>query len=286
MSIPAKQVMDLRAATGMPMMKCKKALEAEDGDFEKAIERLRKEGLESAEKRSGRSTGEGLVCARVAEGAHRGVLVAVACETEPVARTPMFTEFVKRLAAQVDEQGPEGVEALLASPWIDEPGQSVENVLRGLIARIGENIRVRAIARLAVESPGHVGAYVHFNGKIGAMVALRVQSADADLTDVAKELCMHVVFQKPTVLERGEVAEDVQAKEMEIFRAQVQEDPKMANKPPQVVDKIVEGKMNAFFKQSVLTEQPWIRDDKKSVADVLKEHGATVKAFRLLQVGG
>jgi len=286
MTISAKQVMDLRAATGMPMMKCKKALEVEDGDFEKAIERLRKEGLKSAEKRSARSTGEGLVCARVAEDAHRGVLVAVACETEPVARTPMFTDFVKRLVAQVDEQAPESVDALLASPWIDEPGQSVEDVLRGLIARIGENMRIQAISGLSVEGPGHVGAYVHFNGKIGATVALEAQSADADLTEVAKELCMHVVFQKPTALERGEIPEDVQAKEMEIYLAQVQEDPKMANKPPQVVDKIVEGKMNAFFRQSVLNEQPWIRDDKKSVSNVLREHGATVKAFSLLQVGG
>ena len=286
MTISAKQVMDLRAATGMPMMKCKKALEAEGGDFEKAIDRLRKEGLKSAEKRAARATGEGLVRVHVSDDHKRATMIAVACETEPVARTDDFQTFVTRLMDHVQANPAGDADALLAQAWIDDPTQTVDEVLRGLIAKIGENMRVQAVEHVAVEGHGLVGAYVHFNEKIGAMVAIESAKENDKLAEIAKDLCMHIVFQKPAALVRSEIPQADADRELEIYRAQMREDPKMAKKPADVIDKIVEGKLGAYYKERVLTEQAWIRDDKLSVEQVLQQHGARVTAFTLLQVGG
>jgi len=287
MSISAKQVMDLRAATGMPMMKCKQALEAEGGDYEKAVERLRKEGLKAADKRAGRATGDGLVRARISPARDAGVLVAVGCETEPVSRTPLFTEFVDRLVDHVEAKRPRGVDDLLRQPWIDDGTQTVEEVRRGLIARIGENIQVLSADLLQLTCPGLVGAYVHFDHKQGAIVALGAKTVTPGLADLAKEVCMHVVFKRPQALTREEIPASVAAKEAEIARAQVTQDPKMAKKPPQVVEKIVQGKLAAFYQDAVLVEQAWFKPEvEASVAHVLAPQGATVTAFRHASVGG
>ncbi len=288
MSISAKQVMDLRKATDMPMMKCKKALEAEGGDFEKAIERLRKDGMKVAEARADRATGEGLVRVTISDDRARGSVVAVACETEPVAKTPRFVEFVDRLALQVAERAPADVDTLLTQPWIDDEGQTVDDVLRGLVGVIRENIKVDAVANLAVDGSGLVGSYIHYTQKDAAVVALGADSASDELGELAKQLCMHIVFAKPTALSRDEIAETLVAKETEIARAQIAQDPKMAGKPAQVIDKIVEGKIGAFYKQTVLGEQDWVVDPSKkcTVAELLAKHGATLQAFDRVHVGG
>ena len=288
MSISAKQVMDLRKATDMPMMKCKKALEAEGGDFEKAIERLRKEGMKVAEARADRATGEGLVRVTISPDRKRGSVVAVACETEPVAKTPRFVEFVDRLAVQASERTPADVSTLLAQPWIDEEGKTVEEVLRDIVGVIRENIKVHAVANVAVDGSGLVGSYVHYTHKDAAVVALAAEKVTDDLADLAKQLCMHIVFAKPTALTREEISAELVAKETEIARAQVEQDPKMADKPAQVVDKIVEGKIGAFYKQAVLGEQDWVVDPSKkcTVDQLLKQHGASLQAFTRVHVGG
>ena len=288
MSISAKQVMDLRKATDMPMMKCKKALEAEGGDFEKAIERLRKEGMKVAEARADRNTAEGLVRVTIADDRKSGSVVAVACETEPVAKTPRFVEFVDRLAVQVADKSPADVDVLLTQPWIDDEGRTVDEVLRDLVGVIRENIKVQAVANLGIDNSGLVGSYVHYTNKDAAVVALEADSVTEELSELAKQLCMHIVFAKPTALTRDEISADIVAKETEIARAQIEQDPKMANKPAQVIDKIVEGKIGAYYKQSVLGEQDWVVDPSKkcTVADLLEQHGATLKAFDRVQVGG
>jgi elongation factor Ts len=288
MSISAKQVMDLRKATDMPMMKCKKALEAEGGDFEKAIERLRKEGMKVAEARADRSTAEGLVRVTISDDRLRGSFVAVACETEPVAKTPRFVEFVDRLAVQVADRAPENVDTLLAQPWIDDEGRTVDDVLRDLVGVIRENIRIQAIANLQVAGTGLVGSYLHYTNKDAALVALGAEAVTDELADLAKQLCMHIVFAKPSALSRDDIPETLVAKETEIARAQVEQDPKMSNKPAQVIDKIVEGKIGAFYKQSVLGEQDWVVDPSRkcTVSELLKQHGATLQAFDRVHVGG
>lgn len=287
MTISAKQVMDLRAATGMPMMKCKRALEAEDGDYEKAVERLRKEGMKAADKRADKATAMGLVRVRITDEGRRGTAVAVACETEPVANMPMFVEFVDHLVEHAVANKPDSVDALMSQPWILDDSQTVEDVRKDLITKINENIQVRGLADVNVDGHGLVGSYLHHNNRAAALVALGAAQDDGELSELAKSLCMHIVFAKPTALTRGDVPEAVQAKEKEIALAQVQQDPKMSGKPPQVLEKIVEGKMGAFFKDNVLLEQDWSIDASKkaSVGDVLKEHGATVQSFRRFQIG-
>jgi elongation factor Ts len=267
------------------MMKCKKALEAENGDYEKAVDRLRKEGLKAAESKAGRATADGLVAASMNETSTRGGMVSVLCETEPVSKTPLFVEFVQQLAGQVNESGPSTIENLLAQPWQASAGETVDETLRGLIAKLGENMRVSQAARVEVKGTGFVGHYVHFNGKTGALAALKVGAVTPEIQKLASELCMHIVAKKPKAMSRQAIPAAVREKELEIAKGQLEADPKMKNKPPQVLEKILEGKLDAFYKENVVTEQEWLMDDKLSVAEVLKKHGAVLQDYRLFEVG-
>lgn len=285
MTISAKQVMDLRAQTGLPMMKCKQALESASGDYEKAIDVLRKEGLKAADAKAARATSEGLIRGHVAADGSKGALVSVFCETEPVSNTAEFKSFVDGLLAHVEKHSPADVATLLAQKW--QAGGTVEEALKGLIAKIGENMKVAGVARYVAASGEHVAQYVHYNGKAAAMVLLTVKQATPALKETAKELCQHVVFAKPAALSRDEIAKDVIAKELEIYRGQVEQDPKMKGKPPQVVEKIVAGKLESFYKERVLPEQVWYKPEPAAnVAQVLGAQGAQVKRFAAFQVGG
>ena len=281
--IPAKLVMDLRKSTGMPMMKCKSALEAADGDFEKAVDILRKEGMKTAEKKAGRATGEGLIGLKLADDHRSGVMVLVVCETEPVKNTPMFVDFVDQVTSTAAAQTPADLDALKALPWEGE-ADTVADALKALIGKIGENMNVAGYRHFSVEE-GVVGAYVHHDKKTASMVALE---GGADLDDFAKDLCMHVVFSKPQVLSRDQIDATEVAKEEAFLRTQIAEDPAMKGKPEQALAGILKGRLEKnFFGTRVLTEQPWFRPDKgnKKVADLLKEHGTKIADFVLFQPG-
>jgi elongation factor Ts len=286
--ITPKMVMDLRAATGLPMMKVKEALEAEGGDFEKAKDRLRKEGLKTAESKATRTTGDGIVAARTSQARGSGVIVAVACETEPVKKTPMFSGFVGRLLEHVDKKMPKDVPTLMAQPWIDDAHQTVDEVLRGLIAKTGENMKVVGARHFEVQGTGIVSFYVHHDLKKGAMVAVKAGTVTPELEKVARSLCQHIVFARPTATSRSEVPADAVERERAIYREQMTQDPKFQGKPAAVIDNIVTGKLGAFFKESVLTEQVWYnaQESTKSVEEVLKSVGGTLQSWVLLQVGG
>jgi elongation factor Ts len=277
--------MDLRNATGLPMMKCKQALEAEGGDFEKAMDRLRKEGLKTADSKAGRATGEGVVRARIAKDGLSGAIVTVLCETEPVSKTPMFGEFVDRLLDQIEKTDPKDAAALLAQPWSQDRAQTVEQALKTLIAKIGENMKVDRVARFRVEGPGVVGAYVHHNGKVGALAAVGAAKPGADLVEITKELCMHIAYAKPIAGTREEIPADAVERERAIYRDQLAQDPKMKGKPAQVLEKIAEGKLDSFYKERVLPDQPWYKDATKSVTQVLQAAGGTLQRWMLTVVG-
>ncbi|MDA1195076.1 MAG: translation elongation factor Ts [Planctomycetota bacterium] len=275
MEISAKQVMELRQASGMPMMQCKKALLEAEGDFEKAMETLRKLGLKTAEKRQGRATGEGLLSVRISDDGKTGTMVQVLCETEPVKNTPKFVEFVERLADVAAERRLDSLEAALATDF--GGGETAESTLRSLVGLIGENMQIGGIARFAVTGEGVVGAYIHNDQKQGALVAL-TGKADAD---TAKEVCQHIVFAKPGVLNRDEVPADEVERELTFLREQIAEDETMKNKPAQAVEGIVRGRLEKnFFGQRVLNEQGWYREDSKKVTKVLEERGCSIQAFR------
>ena len=284
MDISAKQVMELRQASGMPMMQCKKALIESGGDFEMAMDGLRKLGLKTAEKRSGRATSEGLLAVRISDDGKTGTMVLVQCESEPVKGTPKFIEFVNGLADLAHEKGIGERDALLAHAWQGEGGDSVEDALRSLVGLIGENMQVGQVTRFAIDGDGVVGSYIHNDGKQGALVAL--SGSSDDLAATAKELCQHIVFAKPKVLSRDDIPAEEIEKELAFLRSQIADDPKMAGKPEQAIEGIVQGRLNKnYFAPRVLSEQAWYREDSKKVSAVLSERGAAVTGFAHFQPG-
>ncbi len=275
MEISAKQVMELRQASGMPMMQCKKALIEADGDFEKAMDSLRKLGLKTAEKRAGRATGDGLLAVRLADDGKTGTMVLVLCETEPVKNTPKFVEYVEKLADLADAQGIDSLEALCAADFGD--GETAESALRALVGLIGENMQIGSVARFTVEGDGAVGAYIHNDRKQGALVAIKGK----DDGQVAKDVCQHIVFAKPAVLDRTAIDQAEVDKELTFLREQIAEDASMQGKPEQAIEGIIQGRLNKnFFGQRVLNEQGWYREDSKQVAKVLEERGCSIQDFK------
>lgn len=281
--ISAKLVMDLRASTGLPMMKCKQALIAGGGDYEKAMDLLRKEGLKAAAGKEGRKMAEGLVRAKL-HGTGAGItLILLRCETEPVRNTPDFKAFADQLLAVADASSAQDVAALNGARWPE--GGTVQEAVSTLIAKIGENIEVGGVTAWTAGPGELIGSYVHHDERKAAAVRLQVASVTPGVQAVAREACQHVVFSRPVALSRDQIPVDAVEKEREIYRAQVAQDPKMAGKPPQVVENIVKGKVEAFFKEKVLPDQPWYRDPAQNVTAVLKAQGAVVLGYALHQAG-
>jgi len=269
----AADIKALREATGAGMMDVKKALDEADGDSVKATEILRVKGLKGVTKREGRTTSNGLVAAASGEGV--GTLVEVLCETDFVAKSPKFIELADRVLAQAVAIAAADAEALLAS---DIDGQSVQALLDSANATIGEKIEVKRVAR--VEAPA-VAAYLHktspdLPAQIGVLVG--VSGGDAS---VARDIAMHVAAFSPTVLSRDEVDAETVENERRVAEATAREE----GKPEAALPKIVEGRVNGFFKENVLLEQAFAKDPKKSVAKVLEEAGATATAFVRFRVG-
>ncbi len=282
MDISAKQVMELRQASGMPMMQCKKALIEAGGDFEQAMDSLRKQGLKTAEKRAGRATGDGLLAVRIADDGKTGTMVQVLCETEPVKNTPKFVEFVERLADLAAASGVTTLEDLGALDF--GGGETAATTLKSLVGLIGENMQLGGVAHFTVAGDGCVGAYIHNDKKQGALVA--VTGAGDAMPATAKELCQHIVFAKPSFLSRDQVAQEEVEKELGFLREQVADDASMKGKPEQAVEGIIQGRLNKnFFGERVLNEQGWYRENSKKVESVLAERGAAIQDFKLFAPG-
>jgi len=268
MEITSKAVADLRAETGVGMMDCKKALVEADGDFEEARKILRKRGLATAARKADRATSEGLVVARVTPGA--AVLVEVNCETDFVARTADFRGLAEGLSDLVaahtafGETRSGGPAALLQLPAPAKPAETVTEAITHLIAKLGENIGIRRFARLSPRPGERFASYVHGNGRIGVLVGLHGRD-----DTLGKDLAMHVAASDPRFASRSEVTPEMLATEREIARAQAS----AAGKPPQVVERIAEGKVEKFYQETVLTEQAFVKDPEKTVGQIIIERG-------------
>ncbi len=267
MEISAELVKTLRDKTNCGFMDCKKALKETDGDLEKAVDYLRQKGIAVAGKRAERATSEGVVVAQVAADGLSGVLLEVNCESDFVAKTDAFQEFAKLLAAQIAAQAPAAVDALLAQPWQPQPKISVQDYLNELIGKTGENIRVRRFQQYTGGSP--VSAYIHFGGKIGVLLELSGSQATPELTALAKDLAMQVAATNPLAVNREEVDAAVVAKESEIYKAQALE----SGKPEKIIEKMVTGRLEKFFKENCLVEQAFVKNPDQTVAQLLKEAG-------------
>ena len=268
MAFTAKDVMELRHQTDCGMMECKKALTAADGNFEKAIEILREQGLATATKKAGRIAAEGMVYAATFENC--AVVVEVNAETDFVAKNEMFVDFTKKLAKVIADENPADVEALSACKMGE---LTVAESLTELIQRIKENIKIRRFARYE----GACAAYVHGGGTHGVIVKFDTTAdvaAKPEFVAFGKDIAMQIAAANPSYLDEAAVPADVIAKEKEIILAQMANDPKNANKPDAIKEKMAIGKLGKFYKENCLVNQVFIKD---SNMDVTKYVQATAK---------
>jgi elongation factor Ts len=271
MNITADAVKQLRERTGAGMMECKKALVETKGDLDAAAELMRKQGLAKADKKATRVAAEGVITAVKGADGHSAAMVEINCETDFVAREQDFRAFAQEVAHSALTARPANLEALAAARL--SSGESIEERRRALVAKIGENISVRRFATLS--SPEHLGAYVH-GTRIGALLAVKGGTAS-----LAHDLAMHVAASNPRYLSPAQVPADVIAKEREILTQQAQGE----GKPPEIVARMVEGRLRKALSELTLTGQPFVKDPDVSVEKLLKDAKAEVLAFERFEVG-
>ncbi len=273
MAFTAADVKNLREMTGVGMMDCKKALTEADGNIDKAIEYLREKGLAASAKKAGRIAAEGMAYATVIDGV--GVVVEVNAETDFVGKNEKFVDFVKGVAAVVAKENPADLEALMAAKYNDT--LTVEQQQQEMVLVIGENIKVRRFARFA---EGVSVAYVHAGGKIGVLVNLDTDLTYEQVEEAGKDAAMQIAALNPRFWDKAQVTEEVLEEEKRIMMVQMANDPKMANKPEQVREKIVMGKMNKFYSENCLLQQEFVKDGdftvEKYIASAAKALGGNV----------
>jgi elongation factor Ts len=270
MDVKPAMVKELRERTGAGMMDCKKALVEANGDLDSAAELLRKQGQAKADKKASRVAAEGRVVLKSDERAGRYALVEVNSETDFVAKDDNFRGFAERVAGVVLDKRPASVEALMG---LSADGRTLEEGRLDLVTKVGENINVRRFE--VVESKGNVGTYVH-GARIGVLVEL-----EGGTPELARDMAMQVASLAPRYLSADDVPKDLLAKEREIIVAQTAEE----KKPPEILAKMVDGKLRKFVDEITLTGQVFVKDDKKRVRDVLAANKAKVKGFRRFEVG-
>lgn len=274
MEISAALVKELRDATNVGMMECKRALVEAKGDKAAAIKLLRERGMAIAAKKSGRAANQGVIASAIMDDGRTGSLVEVNCETDFVAKNDGFRAFVQELAVKAA-----GADGQLA--------ETCKTEIVAKIAEIGENIVVRRNLRFQASGPGLVASYIHHGSSIGVLLEAACGRAEtaATLGELLKDICMHIAASSPRFVDRAAVPPAVVAAEREIFAKQVQ------GKPANIIEKIVDGKMNKFYEQVCLLEQPFVRDQEQKVGQLLqqknKETGDTIvlRRFARFQVG-
>jgi elongation factor Ts len=286
MAVDSTKVKELREKTGLPMMDCKKALEKVGGDLEQAFDELRKSGLKAQEKLAGRAATEGKVASHTSPDGKIGVLAALRCETEPVGKNEHFVELLGGIVQVILKDKPRDQEALTGAKL--PSGVTVGSALTELVNRIRENISIGRFARFEGDA---VSSYVHFDHKKAAMVAFKGGAAsNPKVAELGKELCMHIVFRSllpettPKSLDRSGIDPRHIEKEREILLAAARNDPKNAKKPDEILNKIIQGQLDKSIAAQVLLEQPYIRDEKISVAEHIKRSGTGVSIVNYVYV--
>jgi elongation factor Ts len=260
-AVSASMVKELRERTGLGMMDCKKALVASDGDMEAAIENLRKSSGMKAAKKAGRIASDGLLSIKVNDGI--GVIVEVNCETDFAARDDNFVAFVKTVTDKVFDLREANIEAL-----------GLETERENLVQKIGENISIRRAQ--VFKDEGTVVEYLHTNGRIGVMLSMEGGSED-----LGKDVAMHIAAMNPTVVSSEDAPADLVAKEREIYTAQAQD----SGKPPEIVEKMIDGRIRKYLAEISLLEQAFVKDGDTKIGALLKNAGATVNRFVRYEVG-
>ncbi|MCH5715263.1 translation elongation factor Ts [Niabella hibiscisoli] len=273
-TITAQDINKLRQATGAGMLDCRKALTETNGDFEAAIDWLRKQGQKVAAKRSDREAKEGVVIAQTTADNKTGIVVCVSCETDFVSKNEDFIAFVKSIADAAIENNVNSAEELNEA---SVNGTKIAELINDKLAAIGEKIGITKFEK--VTAP-YVASYIHGANRIGVLVALDKEAAEA-----GKDVAMQVAALSPVAVDADSVPADVVAREKAVIMDIMKEDPKMAGKPEEMISKIAEGKLGAFFKEQTLTAQAFVKDGSKSVGDYLKENGVKVLEFKRVALG-
>ncbi|MGE9311890.1 translation elongation factor Ts [Niabella sp. CJ426] len=273
-TITAQDINKLRQATGAGMLDCRKALTETNGDFEAAIDWLRKQGQKVAAKRSDREAKEGVVIAQTTADNTTGIVVCVSCETDFVSKNEDFIAFVKSIADAAIENNVNSAEELNE---VSVNGTKIAELINDKLAAIGEKIGITKFEK--VTAP-YVASYIHGANRIGVLVALDKEAAEA-----GKDVAMQVAALSPVAVDADSVPADVVAREKAVIMDIMKEDPKMAGKPEEMIAKIAEGKLGAFFKEQTLTAQAFVKDAGKSVGDYLKENGVKVLEFKRVALG-
>lgn len=259
MEFTAKDVMKLREMSGAGMMDCKKALKESDGDMDKAMDYLREKSLAASAKKAARIAAEGIVDCFVCDKCGVGVIIEVNCETDFVAKTDDFKALVASLAKHVAKMNPADVDEMMAQKFSEDETKTVSDVINGAVAKIGEKITIRRFNRVE----GMVDTYVHLGGKIGVLL----QISNKDFPEVAHDVSMQIAAAKPTCLSREDCDQAELEHEREILREQAKNDPKP--KPAAIIEKMVEGRIEKYYKEVCLLEQPFVKNQDESVAQMI-----------------
>ena len=270
-NITAALVKELRERTSAGMMDCKKALMENDGDMDKAIDWLREKGLAQAAKKAGRIAAEGAVVQYITECGKVGAVVEVNCETDFVANTDNFKSFANSVAKHVALANPADIEALNAQKFVDDESKTISDMISDATVAIGEKISIRRFARY--ETEGLVSSYIHMGGKVGVLVEVATTAGDNEaVKELAHDLCLQIAAAKPEAVRREEVNSENLDKEREIYRAKAIE----SGKPEKIVDKIVEGQIEKYYKEVCLLEQVFVKDGDKTIKGVVAETAKAV----------
>ncbi len=280
--------MKLRSMTGVGMMDCKEALKANNGDIDTAVDYLRKKGITKAAKRAERAANEGQVASFVTDDKSRGSLVEVNCETDFVARTPDFQNFIKDLAQQLAANNSNGALDLdTLAAYVMADGKSAKDHVTTLIAKLGENITLGRAVTYTTDG-GFLTMYIHQGGKLGVLVEMNTDDAPADeIIEFAKDVAMQIAAAKPMVVDASEVPQEWVDKEKEIYRDQALNE----GKPEKIIDRIAEGKLRKYFSEVCLLEQPFVKDTDVTIGESLSRltkdtpNPATIRRFARIQIG-
>jgi elongation factor Ts len=278
-TITAADINKLRQTTGAGMMDCRKALVESDGDFEKAIDYLRKKGQKVAALRSDREAKEGVIIATTTPDHKTGFITTLACETDFVAKNSDFVAFAQSIMQVVLANNTKSLEELLTAKL---DGATIADKINDQVAKIGEKVQLTRFER--VEATG-VAAYIHGANRMGVLVGLTKNSPA--VLEAGRDLAMQIAAMNPVAVDPDAVPAETIAREKSIVTEQIRNDPKMAGKPDEMIEKIAIGKLNAFFKENTLAAQPFVKDASKTVADYLKSVDADVKVteFKRVQLG-
>ncbi|MCL2323753.1 MAG: translation elongation factor Ts [Oscillospiraceae bacterium] len=280
-NITATMVNGLRQKTGAGMMDCKKALVQAEGNEERAIEILREKGLADAGKKSGRIASEGIVASQISSDNKTGILIELNCETDFVAANEEFKNLAKAIANQYLISNCSDLDSLLNEKLSPED-VTVKDAVVNLIARLKENMTLRRAKKMETSS-GAINSYIHAGGKIGVLVKLECNETNDTLLQLGKDIAMQIAAANPTYLDRDSIDEDILKKEREIYKVQAMNE----GKPEKIAEKMVEGKIQKFYKEKCLLEQVWVRDQeytiKKLIAEKSKEIGCEIKCTEFVR---